>query len=117
MYEGSSYIHGRVGLVLVGLLQPLVPLFVQIFVDAGVETAVALSSVPACPYAGPLLTSTRVEETLFGVFASVDPNAPRELVPFFSLIGHMLRSKLGMMTGWEPLKGTYLCGGSVAVVL
>jgi hypothetical protein len=35
--------------------------------DAGVETAVALSSVPACPYAGPLLTSTRVEETVFGV--------------------------------------------------
>jgi hypothetical protein len=31
MYEGRSYIRGRVGLVLVGLLQPLVPLFVQIF--------------------------------------------------------------------------------------
>jgi hypothetical protein len=31
MYEGRSYIHGRVGLVLFGLLQPLVPLFVQIF--------------------------------------------------------------------------------------
>jgi hypothetical protein len=31
MYEGRSYIHGIVGLVLVGLLQPLVPLFVQIF--------------------------------------------------------------------------------------
>jgi hypothetical protein len=31
MYEGRSYIHGRLGLVLVGLWQPLVPLFVQIF--------------------------------------------------------------------------------------
>jgi hypothetical protein len=31
MYEGRSYILGRVLLVLVGLLQPLVPLFVQIF--------------------------------------------------------------------------------------
>jgi hypothetical protein len=31
MCEGRSYIHGRVVLVLVGLLQPLVPLFVQIF--------------------------------------------------------------------------------------
>jgi hypothetical protein len=31
MYEGRSDIHGRVGLVLVGLLQPLVLLFVQIF--------------------------------------------------------------------------------------
>jgi hypothetical protein len=31
MYEGRSYIYGRVGLVLVGLLQPLFPLFVQIF--------------------------------------------------------------------------------------
>jgi hypothetical protein len=31
MHEEKSYIHGRVGLVLVGLLQPLVPVFVQIF--------------------------------------------------------------------------------------
>jgi hypothetical protein len=32
MYEGRSYKHGRVGLVLVGLLvAPLFPLFVQIF--------------------------------------------------------------------------------------
>jgi hypothetical protein len=31
MYEGGSSILGRVGLVLVGLLQPLIPLFVQIF--------------------------------------------------------------------------------------
>jgi hypothetical protein len=51
-----------------------------------VETAVALLSVPACPYAGPLLTSTRVEEMVFGMsegFALVDPNPPRELVPFY----------------------------------
>jgi hypothetical protein len=31
MYEGRSYIHGRVGLVLVGLLIPLFLLFVQVF--------------------------------------------------------------------------------------
>jgi hypothetical protein len=31
IYEGGSFILGRVGLVLVGLLQALVPLFVQIF--------------------------------------------------------------------------------------
>jgi hypothetical protein len=43
------------------------PSFVTPSNDAGVETAVALSSVPACPYAGPLLTSTRVEEMVFGV--------------------------------------------------
>jgi hypothetical protein len=54
--------------------------------DAGVETAVALSSVPAWPYAGPLLTSTSIEVN--GVwrvqgFASVDPNPPRQLVPCY----------------------------------
>jgi hypothetical protein len=48
---------------------------------AGVKTAVALLSVPACPYAGQLLTSTEVN----GVwcvqgFASVDPNPSRKLV-------------------------------------
>jgi hypothetical protein len=52
--------------------------------DAGVETAVALSSLPACPYAGPLLASTSVEVNGFWRvrgFALVDPNSPRELVP------------------------------------
>jgi hypothetical protein len=43
------------------------PSFVTPSNKVGVKTAVALSSLPACPYAGPLLTSTRVEETVFGV--------------------------------------------------
>jgi hypothetical protein len=35
--------------------------------DGDVKTAEALLSVPVCPYAGPLLTSTIVEGTVFGV--------------------------------------------------
>jgi hypothetical protein len=45
-YEGRFYIHGRVGLVFVGLLQPLVPLFVQIF-PRTVEVMMLRPQLPA----------------------------------------------------------------------
>jgi hypothetical protein len=84
------------------------------------KTAVALSSVPACPYAGLLLTtsSRRSKRCLACPRVCTGRSKPSPRIgSLLPLIDHMLRSNLGMMTGWESLKRVYRWRGSVAVVL